>query len=280
LASLPCPVTLAAVDTLGIIAGNRGLPLLVAEQARAQGVERLVAVAIEGETDKRITELADEVTWVKVGQLGKLVRAFQDTGVRQCVMAGQVAPRNLFDLRPDLRAAKLLWNLKQKNAHSIFSAIADELAAEGIELVEATPWLQPAMPGTDYQAGPIPNDNQLEDIRHAHAIAVEVARLDIGQVVVVKDGAVLAVEGWEGTDACLTRGGELAGVKGGAVAVKVAKPSHDFRFDIPCLGEKTLETCAASRIAVLAFEAGRTLLLDREAVEEAATRHKVTVAAV
>ena len=195
-------------------------------------------------------------------------------------MVGQIAPKNLFDLRPDLRALKLLTSLKEKNAHSIFGGIADELAKDGITLIEATPWLQTAMPQTGFRLGPEPDAALQADIEYGLRIAKEVSKLEIGQSVIVKEGTVLAVEGFEGTDRCLQRGGELAGKNGGAVAVKVAKENHDLRFDIPCLGERTLETCASAGIRVVAFEAGRTLLLDREAVEALAQRHQITVTAV
>ena len=195
-------------------------------------------------------------------------------------MVGQIAPKNLFDLRPDLRALKLLTSLKEKNAHSIFGGIADELAKDGITLIEATPWLQPAIPQTGFRLGPEPDAALQADIEYGLRIAKEVSKLEIGQSVIVKEGTVLAVEGFEGTDRCLQRGGELAGKNGGAVAVKVAKENHDLRFDIPCLGERTLETCASAGIRVIAFEAGRTLLLDREAVEALAQRHRITVTAV
>ncbi len=271
---------MATPETLGIIAGNRDLPVLLAREARAAGVRRLVAVAMEGETNEALGEHVDEITWLKVGQLGKLIKTFQTAGVTQCVMVGQIAPDNLFNLRPDLRAMKLLVGLKKKNAHTIFGGIAAELAKDGIELIEATPWLQSAMPAKGFILGPQLTESQQADIEYGLRMATEIARLDIGQTVVVKNGAVLAVEGWEGTDACLTRGGELAGTDGGAIAIKVAKPKHDFRFDIPCLGAKTLEICAASRLAVLAFEAERTLLLNHESVEERAHRHGITVCAV
>jgi len=196
------------------------------------------------------------------------------------VMVGQIAPKNLFDLRPDLRAVKLLATLKEKNAHSIFGGIADALAAEGITLIEATPWLQPAMPGEGFALGPAPSEGQSSDIAFGHQLAKEVSRLEIGQTVVVKNGTVLAVEGFEGTDTCLQRGGELAGKDGGATAVKVAKAEHDLRFDIPCLGPRTLETCAAAGIGALAFEAGRTLLLEAEEVKSLADKHRIAVTAV
>ena len=244
------------LDTLGIIAGNRSLPLLFAKEARRQGIKRLVAVAFEGETDPALASLVDDIVWVKVGQLSKSLAAFTDRGIKHCVMAGQIAPKNLFELRPDFRALALLLRLREKNAHTVFGAIADELKREGVELIEATPWLKPLMPGTGFQLGPKLSDAQRADVEFGFRIAKEVSRLEIGQTVLVKDGTVLAVEGFEGTDACLARGGALAGRDGGAVAVKVAREEHDLRFDIPCLGPKTLETCAAARITALAFEAG------------------------
>ena len=267
-------------QSLGIIAGNRTLPLLIAREARAAGIPKLIAAAFENETEPELTELVDEIYWLRVGQLSKLISTFQEHGITQCVMVGQIAPKNLFNLRPDLRAIKLLARLKEKNAHSIFGAIADELATEGITLIEATPWLQPAMPGKPFRLGPEISEDTSNDVEFGHRIAKEISRLEIGQTVVVKNGTVLAVEGFEGTDPCLVRGGELAGKNGGGVAVKVAKTNHDLRFDIPCLGARTLETCAAAGIVVLAFEADRTLLLDREEVASLAQRHGVTVLAV
>ena len=227
-----------APASLGLIAGNRSLPLEFARLARAAGVKRLVAVAFENETDPALAPLVDDIVWLKVGQLSKMISAFTDRGVRQCVMAGQIAPKNLYDLRPDLRAMSLLLRLKEKNAHTIFGAIAGELKKEGVELIEATPWLKPLMPQTGFHLGPKLSDARRADVEFGFRIAREVSRLEIGQTVVVKNGAVLAVEGFEGTDQCLARGGELAGRDGGAVAVKVAKANHDMRFDIPSFGPK------------------------------------------
>jgi DUF1009 family protein len=265
------------MDTLGILAGNRLLPLVLAREARRAGVRRLVAVAFEGETNPELAGLVDDIIWLKVGQLGKLLEAFTSRGVRHCVMVGQVAPKNLFDVRPDWRAMTLLMRLKEKNAHTIFGAIADELKKEGVELIEATPWLTPIMPGAGYAAGPALSAEQRADVAFGHRIGKEVARLEIGQTVVVKEGTVLAVEGFEGTDATLARGGQLAGKEGGAVAVKVAKPNHDMRFDIPCVGCQTLEVCAANGVRVLAFEAGRALLLDKEQVEAQAKNARISL---
>jgi DUF1009 family protein len=269
-----------APETLGLIAGNRTLPLLFARQARSAGVKRLVAVAFEGETDPAITSLVDDVVWVKVGQLSKMIAGFTERKVRQCVMLGQIAPRNLYDVRPDLRAMGVLFRLKERNAHSIFGAVADELRKDGVELIEATPWLQPLMPGAGFRLGRKLTGEQQADVEFGYRIAKEVSRLEIGQMVVVKEGTVLAVEGFEGTDRCLARGGELAGKDGGAVAVKVAKLNHDMRFDVPCLGPQTLETCARAGVAVLAFESGRSLLLEQDVCASLVERNKLAVATV
>jgi hypothetical protein len=269
-----------ALESIGLIAGSRSLPLEFARLARAAGVQRIVAVAAEGETDPALAGLVDEIVWLNVGQVGKMISAFTSRGIKQCVMAGQLAPKNLFDLRPDLRAMGVLLRLKEKNAHTLFGAVADELKKDGVELIEATPWLAPLMPADGFAIGPKLSDAQREDVAFGFRMVKEVARLEIGQLVVVKDGAVLAVEAFEGTDKCLARGGELSGKNGGAVAVKAAKPSHDMRFDIPCIGLGTLQACAAARISVLALESGKSLLLERAACEELARKHKISVITV
>jgi DUF1009 family protein len=268
------------IDILGLIAGNRSLPLLFARQARSMGVGSLVAVAFEGETDPELAKWVDDIIWMRVGRLSQLISAFAERGVKQCVMVGQIAPKNLFDVRPDLRALTMLLKLKEKNAHTIFGAIADELMKDGVELIEATPWLKPLMPGIGIHIGRKLSDEQKADVQFGFRIAKEVSRLDIGQTVVVKRGTVLAVEGLEGTDRCLLRGGELAGKEGGAVAVKVAKEQHDMRFDIPCIGSRTFETCVSAGVSVLALEAGKTLLLDEQEVREVISRNNTVLTTV
>lgn len=268
------------METLGIIAGSRTLPLLIADEARGAGVRKIIAIAFEGETDPQLAAKVDSITWLRVGQLNKMVTAFQAQGVRQCVMAGQIAPRNLFEVRPDLRAVMMLFKLKEKNAHTIFGAIADELGKEGITLIEATPWLRSAMPGVGFHAGPALSASQRDDVEFGFRMAKEISRLEIGQTVVVKDGVVLAVEGFEGTDPCLARGGALAGSKGGAVAVKVARQNHDMRFDIPCIGTQTIKACRSAGIAVLAIEADKTIILERTEVEASLKKSGPSITAV
>ena len=268
------------IQTLGIIAGDRSLPLVLARQARATGVRRLVAIGFEGLSNRDLEPLVDKMVWMKLGQLKKLIAVFQEHDVKHCVMVGKVAPKSFFDARPDLRVITAVLKLKEKNAHTLFGAFAEELMKDGIQLIPATPWLNSVMPQAGFHLGPKLSEEQQADVEFGFRMAKEISRLEIGQSVVVKNGAVVAVEGFEGTDKCLLRGGELSGKDGGAVAVKVAKEQHDMRWDIPCVGEQTLETCAAARLSVLAIEAGKTLLLDQERVEVLAKKHRVSVVTV
>ena len=265
----------AVPQTLGIIAGNGRYPFLLAQEARRAGVERLVAVAFEKETNPELEAEVDELTWLRVGQLGKLCQYFKKQAVPAAMMAGQIAPGNLFDLRPDLKALIVLAKLKERNAETIFGAIADELAAVGTELLPATTFMEAHLAPVGHFAGPAPGKRVDDDLHFGYHIAKEVSRLDIGQTVVVKKGTVLAVEAFEGTDAAAKRGGGLG--KGGAVLVKVSKPKQDFRFDVPVFGERTLESARDSGIAVLACEARKTLLLDQEALREKAAAWKISL---
>lgn len=268
------------IETLGIIAGDRSLPLVLAREARSLGVRKLVAIGFENQSNRELEPLVDTMVWLKLGQLTKLIAAFHEHGVRHCVMVGKIAPKSFFDARPDLRVIAAVLKLKEKNAHTLFGAFADELKKDGIELLEPIRWLTPIIPQPGFHLGPKLSEQQREDVEFGFRMAKEVSRLEIGQSVVVKNGAVLAVEGFEGTDKCLLRGGELAGKDGAAIAVKVAKENHDMRWDIPCVGEQTLETCVAARLSVLAIEAGKTLLLDRERVETLAKKNRISVVSV
>lgn len=265
-------------QTLGIIAGNGRYPFLLAQEARKAGVKRLVAVAFEKETNPSLEAEVDELTWLRVGQLGKLCQYFKKQDVSAAMMAGQIAPGNLFDLRPDLKALIVLARLKERNAETIFGAIADELAAVGTELLPATTFMEAHLAPVGHFAGPVPGKRVDDDLRFGYHIAKEVSRLDIGQTVVVKKGTVLAVEAFEGTDAAAKRGGGLG--KGGAVLVKVSKPNQDFRFDVPVFGERTLESARDSGIAVLACEARKTLLLDQEALRKKAEAWKISLVGI
>jgi DUF1009 family protein len=263
------------LDSLGIIAGNGRYPVLLAQAARARGVKRIVIAGFSGETAAEVEGLADAYTKLRVGQLGGLCDYFQKQKVSQAIMAGQISPGNLFDLIPDIKGALLLARLRERNAESIFSAIADELGKVGVELLPATTFLEDSLPEPGHVAGPKLSTQQLNDVALGFRIAKECSRLDIGQSVVVKKGTVVAVEAFEGTDAAMERGGKLG--KGEVVLVKVSKPKQDFRFDVPVIGTRTLDKARESGVKVIACEARRTLLLDRPLVEEQAAKAKISL---
>lgn len=268
------------MDVLGLIAGNGDFPLILAREARRQGC-RVVAAAFEAETQPAICDVADEVEWVRIGQLNRLSEVFTRRGVKRAVMAGGITPANLFrNLSLDWRMIAVAARLKVRNAETIFGAVAEELGKDGVELLDPRPFLGDSVPAVGPLTRRAPTAEQMEDVAFGLNIAKEISRLDIGQTVVVRQGTVLAVEGFEGTDACIRRGGQLAGDKGGAVVVKVSKPNQDFRFDIPCVGRQTIESCAAGKIAVLALEAGCSLLLGREEVLAAAERQGLRLVGV
>jgi DUF1009 family protein len=263
------------LDSLGIIAGNGRYPVLLAEAARSRGVKRIVIAGFSGETAAEVEKLADAYTKLRVGQLGGLCSFFQQQNISQAIMAGQIAPGNLFDLIPDLKGALLLARLKERNAETIFSAIAAELKKCGVELLPATTFLEDSLPEPGHIAGPALTAQQLEDVALGFRIAKECSRLDIGQSVVVKRGTVVAVEAFEGTDAAVERGGKLG--KGDVVLVKVSKPEQDFRFDVPVIGTRTIDKARECGVKVIACEARRTLLLDRKLVEDQAARARITL---
>jgi DUF1009 family protein len=265
------------LEALGIIAGNGRYPVLLAEAARRGGVKRLVVAGFSGETAPEVEAGADVFTRLRVGQLGGLCRFFQQNRIAHAIMAGQIAPGNLFDLVPDLKGALLLARLKERNAETIFSAIADELKSSGVELLPATTYMEDSLPEPGHLAGPKLSEQQRQDVALGFRVAKECSRLDIGQSVLVKKGTVLAVEAFEGTDAAMERGGRLG--KGDVVLVKVSKPAQDFRFDVPVIGLHTLERASACGVRVIACEAQRTLLLDRAAVEREAGRTKISLVA-
>ena len=269
------------MEPLGIIAGNGEFPLILARSARQLGTGRIVAAAFDGETNPEIDGAVDEIEWVKLGQLKKLIEVFTSRGVKRAVMAGGVAPSNLFkNLRLDLRMTTVALRLKERNAETIFGAIAAELSKDGVELIDPRPFLGDSVPKAGVLTRHQLSKEQQEDVGFGLKIAKAVSALDIGQTAVVKQGTVLAVEGFEGTDECIRRGGALAGEKGHAVVVKVSKPAHDFRFDIPCVGAKTIESCRAGHISVMAMEAGRSLLLDKDRLLKAANEAGLSLVAV
>ncbi len=265
----------APLQILGIIAGNGVYPRLLADAARKAGVKKIIAAAFTSETDPALEQHVDVLEWMRVGQLNRLLKFFRVQDIHHAIMAGQIAPKNLFDLRPDWKALMLLGKLKQRNAESIFAAIADELAKLNVDLLPATTFLENSLAASGPISGPKLSRNEEEDVDLGWKIAKEIARLDVGQTVLVRTGTVVAVEALEGTNDAIRRGGELAG--SGAVMVKVAKPSQDMRFDVPVIGLETIRIAAEARLRVIAVEAGKTLLLERDAIVDLANRSKISI---
>ena len=262
-------------DTIGLIAGNGLYPGTFAREARKAGVATLVAAAFVDETDPVLGELVDRIEWMRVGQLGRMIKYFKGHGVTRAVMVGQIAPKNLFDLRPDLRLLKMLGRVKERNAETLFAGIAGELEADGIVLLPATTFLDDLIPGVGHVCGPVLSARQEEDAAFGLRIAKEVSRLDIGQTVLVKKGTVLAVEAFEGTNEAIKRGGAMG--RGGAMMVKVSKPKQDLRFDVPVVGPATIETAAASGVNAIVVEAGGTLLLGKEEIFRLCRERRVSL---
>lgn len=265
-------------DSLGLIAGKGSYPLLLADSARRQGIRRLVAVAFKGETDRSIRTLAHEVHWLYVGQLERLLDTLVQSGVRHAVMAGQITPTHLFRTWPDRLMLDLLRRLPKRNAETIFGAVAEELRKRGIELLPASSFMEEHMPPAGLLTRRPPTEAELGDIELGRSVAKATSGLDIGQTVVVKNGTTLAVEAFEGTDEAIRRAGKLGGAD--SVVVKVAKKGHDMRFDIPVVGLKTIRSLRRARARVLAFEAGRTILLDRDEVLAEANRLGLSILAI
>jgi UDP-2,3-diacylglucosamine hydrolase len=271
------PLRMTSPDNLGIIAGNGVYPRLLADAAQKAGVKKTIAAAFTGETDPELAQHVDLIEWMRVGQLGRLLKFFRNQGIHHAIMAGQIAPKNLFDLRPDLKALMLLGKLKERNAESIFAAIADELAKVDIDLLPATTFIEDWLAQSGLIAGPELSPRQEHDVELGWNAAKEIARLDIGQTIIIKNGTIVAVEALEGTNEAIKRGGSLA--REGVVMVKVSKPNQDMRFDVPVIGLETVRIAAESGIRVIAVEAGKTLLLERDAVIALANGSNMSVVA-
>jgi hypothetical protein len=267
----------APLQILGIIAGNGVYPRLLADSARKAGVKKIVSAAFTGETDPALAQHVDVIEWMRVGQLNRLLKFFREQEVHHAIMAGQIAPKNLFDLRPDAKALLLLAKLKHRNAESIFAAIADEVAKIEVDLLPATTFLEDSLAPAGLIAGPKLSRREEEDVDLGWKVAKEIARLDVGQTVVVKNGTIVAVEAFEGTNETIRRGGALA--RKGAVMVKVAKPNQDMRFDVPVIGVETIHVVAEAKLRIIATEAGKTLLLERDAIVDLAKSAGISIVA-
>ncbi|HXF91887.1 MAG TPA: UDP-2,3-diacylglucosamine diphosphatase LpxI [Nitrospiraceae bacterium] len=265
-------------ERIGLIAGNGRFPIIFAENAKKQGYT-VSAVAHEGETDPELANHVDRIHWIKIGQFNKLINALKGDGVRQAVMLGGISKTHVFTaVRPDFRALALATRLARWKDDEILRGIAAELESEGITIRESTFGLEGILVEEGSLTDRKPSRKEWEDVRYGWEVAREIGRLDIGQCVVVKDRVVVAVEAVEGTDGAIRRGGELA--KEGAVVVKRSKPQQDLRFDLPAVGPRTIEVMESVKAAVLALEAGKSVLLDREEMLRKAEQAGIAIVGV
>lgn len=263
----------------GLIAGNGRFPFLVLEGARSQGIDMTV-IAVKEEAAPELEQLARRLHWVSLGELTRTIDLLHREGVTRAVMAGQVKHNKIFSsIRPDWKLAKLLFSLPRKNTDSLIGAIARVLQDEGIELVDSTLFLGPLLPRAGVLTRRPPSAEEARDIAYGLGVARHIAAMDIGQTVVVRDGACVAVEAMEGTDETIARAARLAGGKP-LVVVKVSKPGQDMRFDVPVVGLSTVEQMKNCGATALAVDADRTLLFDKPRLIELADAAGIAMEAV
>jgi DUF1009 family protein len=264
---------------LGLIAGNGDLPKAIAEEAHAKGYQ-IIAVGLEPLAEKSLASAVDEIKWINVGKLGKILSFLKKSGVTEAVMAGKVPKSLLYksNISPDLRAIKLLFSLKDKSDDSILLALAKELKKEGIALLNTTDFTSSLLTPEGVLTKKGPTENEWKDIAFGWRIAKEIGRLDIGQTVVIKNQAVMAIEAIEGTDEAIKRGGALAG--SGAVVIKVSKPQQDMRFDVPVVGLDTLRSMLDVQARVLAVESGKSIIIGKEKLIKEAEKAGITIVGV
>lgn len=264
---------------IGLIAGNRKFPLIFTQAAKKQGCS-VVAVAIKGETLPALKKIADKVYWISLKEYSRMFQIFQSEGITQVVMAGQISPGRLFskEINKDVELKRILSQIKDKKADTIFGAIAQRLKDFGLELLNSTIFLEDFLPKKGVLTKKEPGFSEWEDIYFAFDLAKEMGLLDIGQTVAVKQKAVVAVEALEGTDNLIRRAGRIAGA--GVVIAKVSKPKQDMRFDIPVVGLNTIKNLARIKAACLAIEAEKTLFIDKEESIRLADRHGIALVSV
>jgi UDP-2,3-diacylglucosamine hydrolase len=264
---------------LGLIAGNGRFPFLVLDAARGAGHD-VTVIGLREETFPELAEVAARppvapMHWISIGQLGACIAALKDARVERAVMAGQVRHSKLFDIRPDWTLGRVLTRLATRNTDSIIAGVADVLRDEGIELIDSTAFLRPLMARDGTLTRREPTGDERADFEFGHRIADTIAGLDIGQTIAVKSAAVVAVEAMEGTDAVIARAGQLAGP--GTRIVKVAKPNQDMRFDVPVVGVSTIQAMKSAGATALAIDAGKTLMIDGDAIVKAADEAGIAI---
>ena len=266
------------MKTIGMIAGNGRFPFLVAQEIKKQG-DKVVTVALNEEADKDIENFSDETVWLSVGKIQKIIDTFKDRNIDTAIMVGQVKHAKIYSaITMDLRALKVMTSLVNKKTDTILGAVVREFEKDGIKFLPSHIYLQHLLAQKGLIVGRKLNSDENKDAEFGFKIAKGIAGLDIGQTVVVKDKSVLAVESIEGTDECIKRAYCLGGDN--AIVVKVAKPNQDFRFDVPVIGTRTIDTLKDNKIRAMIIEAGSTLILDKDLVIEKAKKADVTIIAM
>jgi len=265
-------------DRIGLIAGNRRFPVLFCEEARKRGVS-VVAVAIRGETSRRLARMVDTIHWLSLGDFERAYDIFHAEKITRVVMAGQISPRRLFSrqVKNNKAIQELLNSIVDRRANTIFGAIANRMSSEGLTLIDSTTFLQSFVPKSGVLTRRQPSDNEWADIRFGMDLARKVADLDIGLAVAVKNKAIVAVEALEGTDNLISRAGRICK---GLVIAKAGRPAQDMRFDIPVIGLQTIKTLIRAHVSCLGVEAGKTLIIDMKSAIDLADKKGLAVVAV
>jgi DUF1009 family protein len=265
-------------DTLIIVAGRHAYPLMLAKAARAAGVKRIAVVGFKGETRREIIPFVDEMHWVRLGAMREFLDKLKGLGIGQCMMVGQIAPGNLFNVRMDKLAVEMYKALEVRNAHTIFGAVVDAIEKLGIEVLPGNAFMECYTPEAGQLSKRAPTGREQADIELGLKLVKGTSDFEIGQTVAIKDGIIIAVEAFEGTNQTIRRAGMVG--KTGCVIVKVPKVGHDMRFDIPVVGVKTFKTMKRAKVSCLAVEAGKTILLEKEKLIALADQYGMAFVAV
>lgn len=265
-------------ESLIIIAGRHAYPLMLAKAARAAGVKRISVVGFKGETRREIIPFIDEMHWVRLGAMREFLDTLKSLGISQCMMVGQIAPGNLFNVRMDKLAVEMYKALEVRNAHTIFGAVVDAIEGLGIEVLPGNAFMECYTPEAGQLGRRVPTEREQADIELGLKLVKGTSDFEIGQTVAIKDGIIIAVEAFEGTNQTIKRAGKVG--KAGCVIVKVPKVGHDMRFDIPVVGVKTFKVMKRAKVSCLAVEAGKTILLEKEKLIQLADQFNIAFVAV
>ena len=265
-------------ESLIVIAGRHAYPSMLAKAARKAGVKRIVVLGFKGETRREMAALADEIHWMHLGSMRTFLDQLEATDIKQCVMVGQIAPHNLFNVRMDKLALEMYRALDVRNAHTIFGAIVERIESIGIEVLPGNSFMECYTPEAGQLSRRAPTEREQSDIELGLKLVKGTSEFEIGQTVAIKDGIVIAVEAWEGTNQTIKRAGRVG--KAGTVIVKVPKVGHDMRFDIPVVGAKTFKMMKKAKVSCLAVEAGKTILLEKEKLIALADQYDMAFVAV